>query len=129
MTPEKVFSFIDFKDLKVDVNTSFNVKFKEGAIGSFLILGEDPLWRMSMRIWGENGVIEMDENAELREGYVQFKGREGKEKIEYKNCQVNNPAEDLIECIRKGKQPETSFEVIEKTAYLSDEIYKNCLRV
>lgn len=50
-----------------------------------------------------------------------------KEKIEPVLPDVKNPVEDLIKCIKGEKEPETSFDVIEKTAFLSDEIFKNFL--
>ncbi|MCM8832542.1 MAG: Gfo/Idh/MocA family oxidoreductase [Candidatus Omnitrophica bacterium] len=122
-TPEKIASFIDFRGEKVDMNSAFIVKFKEGAIGSFGILAFDPSFREGLFIWDDrNNVLKLSTNEN---SYVQFKGEKEIKEIEFFEPEVKSPAEDLIECIKRGKKPHTDWEIVEKVSLLSDMVYKS----
>ncbi|MCM8809621.1 MAG: Gfo/Idh/MocA family oxidoreductase [Candidatus Omnitrophica bacterium] len=122
-TPEKIASFIDFRGEKVDMNSAFIVKFKEGAIGSFGILAFDPSFREGLFIWDDrNNVLKLSTNEN---SYVQFKGEKEIKEIEFFELEVKSPAEDLIECIKRGKKPYTDWEIVEKVSLLSDMVYKS----
>jgi predicted dehydrogenase len=123
LTPEKVASFIDFMGEKVDINSSFIVKFKEGAIGNFGILGIDPYWRESLYIWDENDnliFVSLSDNS-----YIHFNGENERKNIGDVELEVKSPAEDLIRCIKENKQPKTKWDIIEKVALLSDMVYNS----
>ena len=123
LTPDKVVSFIDFMGEKVDINSSFIVKFKEGAIGNFGVLGIDPFWRESLYIWDENDnliFISLSDNS-----YIHFYGEKERKNIEDIEVEVKNPSEDLIKCIKEKKQPKTTWDIIEKVALLSDMVYNS----
>jgi len=122
LTPKDVYAFIDYRGMKVDINTSFIVKFEEGPIGSFGILGIDPDFREALLIWGENGVIKI--SACRENSYLHLNGEKEPFPIEEVPSPVKNPAEDFIECIRGNRQPQTPFSVIEKVITLTDKIYK-----
>ncbi|MFN4227854.1 MAG: Gfo/Idh/MocA family protein [Candidatus Ratteibacteria bacterium] len=122
-TPQKVASFIDFKGEKVDMNSAFIVKFKEGAIGSFSILAFDPSFREGLFIWDDkNNVLKL---SATENSYVQFKGEKEIKNIEDLEPEVKSPAEDLIECIKRKKQPQTDWKIVENVALLSDLVYKS----
>ncbi|HOL35969.1 MAG TPA: Gfo/Idh/MocA family oxidoreductase [bacterium] len=123
LTPVKVASFIDYHGMKVDINTAFIVQFKEKAIGSFGILGIDPSFREALLIWGEKGVIKLSAYGE--NCYVHYYGKKEPQKLPEFAGKVKSPAQDLIECIKGNKQPQTPFSVIEKVALLSDKIYQS----
>ena len=122
LNPERVSAFIDFKGEKVDINTGFLVNFRENVIGSFAILGIDTGFREKMVIWGENGVMKISpsDNSFL----VHYKGEENPVKIPEEKIEVKNPSQDLIKCITSHKKPETSLDIVEKVALLSDKIYE-----
>jgi len=122
LTPEEVGGFIDFCGGKVDINSSFSVKFKEGVLGNFGILGFDPSFRELMMIWGEKGVIKL---SLFEEPYIHFNDKKEPEEISIVKPEVKTPIEDLIKCIREGKNPETDISVIEKVALLSDKVYES----
>ncbi|HOL66863.1 MAG TPA: Gfo/Idh/MocA family oxidoreductase [bacterium] len=121
LTPAKVFAFIDYHGMKVDINTAFTVSFKEKAIGSFGILGIDPGFREALLIWGEKGVVKVSAAGE--DCYVHYTGSPEPEPLPETKVEPDSPAEDLIWCLRGKKQPQTPFEVIEKVALLSDKVY------
>ncbi|MCM8785469.1 MAG: Gfo/Idh/MocA family oxidoreductase [Candidatus Omnitrophica bacterium] len=124
-TPEKIASFIDFRGEKVDMNSAFIVKFKEGAIGSFGILAFDPSFREGLFIWDDrNNVLKL---SATENSYVQFKGEKEIKDIEIFEPEAKSPAEDLIECIKGRKQPHTDWEIVENVALLSDMVYKSYL--
>ncbi|MCX7705321.1 MAG: Gfo/Idh/MocA family oxidoreductase [bacterium] len=123
LTPLKVASFIDYRGMKVDINTAFIVNFKEKVHGSFSILGIDPSFREALLIWGEKGVLKVSAYGE--NSYVHYYGNKEPEPIPEIKSKINSPAADFIECIRGEKQPQTPFEVIEKVALLSDKIYQS----
>lgn len=123
LTPSKVASFIDYHGMKVDVNTTFIVSFKEKVNGNFGILGIDPSFREALLIWGEKGVLKISLYGE--NSYVHYYGKKKPEPVPEIKSKISSPAEDLIECIKKKKQPQTPFEVIEKVALLSDKIYES----
>jgi len=123
LSPEKIASFIDFRGERVDINSAFIVKFREGAIGNFGILGYDPSWREGLYIWDENNnlvYVSLSDNS-----YVQFKGDKERKIINGIEIDVKNPCEDFIKCIKGEKQPHTNWEIIEKVAILSDMVYKS----
>jgi predicted dehydrogenase len=123
LTPDKIVGFIDFMDEKVDINSSFIVKFKEGAIGNFGILGIDPSWREALYIWDENDnlmFISLSENS-----YVEIYGEKERKNIEDIEIEVKNPSEDLIRCIKEKRQPKTTWDIIEKVALVSDMVYNS----
>lgn len=123
LTPEKIASFVDFRDEKIDMNSAFIVKFKEGAIGNFGILAFDPSFRESLFIWDDrNNVIKV---SAMENSYLQLKGEKIPKEIEPLNIDVENPVEDFIRCITEGKEPHTSWDIIEKVALLSDMVYKS----
>jgi len=122
LTPEKVGAFIDFCGEKVDINTSFSVKFKEGSLGSFGILGFDPSFRELMMIWGEKGVIKL---SLFENSYIYLNGKKEPEEIPVIKPKIKSPVEDLIKCVKDGKNPETDISVIEKVSLLSDKIYES----
>lgn len=119
---KEVYSYIDFKGEKVDINSNFLVKFKEEATANIGILGQDPSFRECLMIWGENGVIKLSlsENS-----YVHYNGEKEPKNIEYDYKGPECAADDLIRCIEKNKEPQTPWEVIEKTALLSDKVYES----
>ncbi|HOV21807.1 MAG TPA: Gfo/Idh/MocA family oxidoreductase [bacterium] len=123
LTPEKVGAFIEFFDKKVDINSSFTVKFKEGALGSFSILGIDPSYREALMIWGEKGLIKLSLFGE--NSYIHYNGEKEPKKISVSKPTIISPVDDLIKCIRENKEPETDISVIEKVALLSDKIYES----
>lgn len=123
LTPAKVASFIDYRKMKVDINTAFIVSFKENVNGSFGILGMDPSFREALLIWGEKGVIKVSAYGE--QSYVHYYGKKEPETIPEVHIETNSPAQDLIECIKGKKEPQTPFSVIEKVALLSDKIYQS----
>lgn len=123
LTPSDVYSFIDYRGMKVDINTSFIVKFKEGAIGNFGILGIDPGFREALLIWGEKGVIKVSSAGE--DFYIHINGEKSPSPIRKISPSVKTPAEDFIECIRKNKKPNTDFSVIEKVVRLTEMVYKS----
>jgi len=123
LSPLKVFSFIDYLNMKVDINSAFIVKFKEGPIGSFGILGIDPGFREALIIWGEKGVIKISASGE--NSYLHLNDEKEPKEIEKVLYDVKNPAEDFIKCIREKVQPKTPFKVVEKVALLSDKIYRS----
>ncbi|MCS7180220.1 MAG: Gfo/Idh/MocA family oxidoreductase, partial [bacterium] len=111
LTPEKIASFIDFRGEEVDMNSSFIVKFKEGAIGNFGILAFDPSFRESLFIWDEgNNVIKV---SATEKSYVQFKGEKETKDIEPFEIEVKSPVEDFLKCIIGEKQPQTDWNIIE----------------
>jgi len=122
LNPLEVYAHIDFKDVKVDINSNFIVKFKEGANASIGILGEDPSWRECMMIWGEDGVIKisLSENS-----YIHYKGKEKPEEIPSDYDGPSSPADDFIRCLKEGKEPQTDWHIIENTALLSDKVYES----
>ncbi|MCM8804789.1 MAG: Gfo/Idh/MocA family oxidoreductase [Candidatus Omnitrophica bacterium] len=124
LTPEKLCAFVDFREEKVDINSAFIVKFKEGAIGNFGILGYDPNWRENLYIWdNKNNLIFISLSEK---SYVQFYGEKERKNIEDIEIDVKSPAEDFIKCIKKEKEkPYTSWDIIEKVALLSDMVYES----
>lgn len=123
LTPESVGAFIDFCGEKVDINSAFIVRFQEGAIGNFGVLGYDPLWRESLFIWDDrNNVLSVSLSEKA---YVQFAGKEEREELNGIELEVKSPAEDLIRCIKEKKGPVTQWEIIENVALLSDAVYKS----
>ncbi|HXK45149.1 MAG TPA: Gfo/Idh/MocA family oxidoreductase [bacterium] len=123
LTPVQVASFIDYRGMKVDINTAFIVKFKEKTIGSFGILGIDPSFREALLIWGEKGVMKLSAYGE--NNYVHYYGEKEPQQLSESVSKIKSPAGDLIECIKGNKQPQTPFAVIEKVALLSDKIYQS----
>ncbi|MCM8759090.1 MAG: Gfo/Idh/MocA family oxidoreductase [Candidatus Omnitrophica bacterium] len=123
LTPTKVASFIDYRKMKVDINTAFIVNFKEKVIGSFGILGIDPSFREALLIWGEKGVIKVSGYGE--NSYVHYYGKKEPQPIPEVKSEAGSPAADLIACIKGKKKPQTPFEVVEKVALLSDKIYES----
>jgi len=123
LTPCEVSAFIDYKKMKVDINTAFIVKFKEKVIGSFGILGIDPSFREALLIWGEKGVIKVSAYGE--NSYVHYNGKQESKPLPLVSSDVKTPAEDFIKCIKKERKPQTPFSVIEKVALLSDKIYQS----
>ena len=75
-----------------------------------------------MVIWGENGVMEI--SASDNSFLVHYKGEENPVKIPEEKIEVKNPSQDLIKCITSQKKPETSLDIVEKVALLSDKIYE-----
>lgn len=122
LTPLTVSSFIDYRGMKIDVNTAFIVKFKEGCLANFGILGIDPGFREAMFIWGEKGMVKVSASAE--NSYVHYNGQAEPSDLTPVSSPVKSPAEDLIRCIQTGTKPATDFSVIEKVALLSDKIYQ-----
>jgi len=123
LSPEKVASFIDFRDEKVDINSAFIVKFKEGAIGNFGILGYDPFWRENLLIWDDRDnvlSVSLSDNS-----YVQFNGEKERKNLKGIEIPVKNPADDFIRCIKGNGKPHTDWEIIEKVCLLSDMVYKS----
>jgi len=123
LTPVEVGSFIDYHGMKVDINTCFIVKFKEGPIGNFGILGIDPNFREAMLIWGEKGVIKISAYGE--NSYIHLNGEKEPSALKSIKSDIKSPAEDFVKCILYGKKPQTPFSVIEKVALLSDKIYQS----
>ncbi|HOK56403.1 MAG TPA: Gfo/Idh/MocA family oxidoreductase [bacterium] len=122
LTPEKVASFIDFRGEKVDMNSAFIVKFKEGAIGNFGILAFDPSFRENLFIWDDkNNVLKV---SAMENSYAQFKGEKETKNIEGLEIDVKNPSEDLIKCIKKEKKTHTDWKIVENVSLLSDMVYK-----
>jgi predicted dehydrogenase len=123
LIPEKIASFIDWRGEKVDMNSAFIVKFKEGAIGNFGILAYDPSFRESLFIWDDkNNVLKI---SATEKSYVQFKGEKEQKELEGFEIEVKNPSEDLIKCIKENKEPVTAWEIVEKVSLLSDMVYKS----
>ncbi|MCM8818899.1 MAG: Gfo/Idh/MocA family oxidoreductase [Candidatus Omnitrophica bacterium] len=123
LTPAKVASFVDFRGEKVDINSAFIIKFKEGAIGNFSVLGYDPFWRENLLIWDDKNnllSVSLSENS-----YVQFKGEKERKILKGIEIDIKNPAEDFVKVIKDKKQPHTSWEIIEKVALVSDMVYKS----
>jgi len=125
LTPETVSAFIDFHGMKVDINTAFIVKFKEGVLGSFGILGIDPSFREALLIWGEKGVIKVSATGGEK-SYVHYNRKDEPSSLKDIPPEIKNSAEDFVHCILQGKEPQTPFSVIEKVALLSDKIYESC---
>ena len=75
-----------------------------------------------MMIWGEKGVIKL---SLFEESYIHFNDKKEPEKIPIVKPEVKTPIEDLIKCIKEGKNPETDISVIEKVALLSDKVYES----
>lgn len=123
LNPEKVSAFVDFRGEKVDINSSFIVKFKEGAIGNFGILGCDPSFRELLFIWDDKDnviCISLSDNS-----YVQFYGEKERKNIENIEIDVKSPSDDLIRCIKGKGKPHTDWNIVEKVALLSDMVYKS----
>ena len=58
------------------------------------------------------------------DSYVQLKDKDPSP-IPTTPLEVNNPTIDFVKCLLGEKHPETSLDVIEKVALLSDKIYES----
>jgi len=57
LEPKEVFAFVDKQELKVDIFSSFSIKFKNGALASIAISGDAPGWYENLSIWGSEGAL------------------------------------------------------------------------
>jgi len=57
LQPKEVFAFVDKQGLKVDIFSSFLVRFQNGTSASVAISGDAPGWYESLSIWGTRGAL------------------------------------------------------------------------
>jgi len=57
LEPKEVFAFVDNQGLKVDIFSSFSIKFENGALASVAISGDAPAWYENLSIWGSKGAL------------------------------------------------------------------------
>jgi len=91
LKPREVMAFVDNADLKVDVFSSFSIKFENGALASVAICGDMPArgMREGLAIWGTKGAL-----------YFQ----EGKLFHQFSNGDVKEPC-----CLPAPSDPDTNF--------------------
>ena len=58
--PEMVFSFLDYKDRKVDINSVTSVRFANGVMANITISGNSAVVQKHMAFIFEGGVVEID---------------------------------------------------------------------
>ncbi|WP_313996323.1 Gfo/Idh/MocA family oxidoreductase [uncultured Paenibacillus sp.] len=58
LEPESVSAFIDNRGTEVDIDSALTVRFREGAIGTFNVVGSASIgWHEDVSIHGEHGTV------------------------------------------------------------------------
>jgi len=120
LKPREVIAFVDNADLKVDIFSSFSVKFENGALASVAICGDMPAcgMREGLAIWGTKGALFFQE----RKLFHQFSNGDVKE-----SCCLpafSDPDTNFIRAIFVKERIESPGECGLKVAEFTSAIYK-----
>lgn len=118
LTAERVYSFIENKGEKVDINSAISLKFSNGALGNISVIGDDHHhWELS--IWGSQG------NLFLRNNKVYVQDKEGNILKPQNLPPASNPDTNFIEAIFEGKEIISPPEDALKVTILTQAIYRS----
>ncbi len=119
---KEVFALLDFKRLKVDVNSAVTIRFNNGVIGNISIEGNDPAgFRENLYIYGEKGVIALG----YKDGWYSFFQLRGERATSFPRTSSSTPDKNFINAILGKEKLATEPEIGLKVAELSESIYKS----
>lgn len=106
LKPSEVFAQMDYKDQKVDINTSLSIRFSNGALASVSILGDAPCFEEYHAIYGTKGAILYD-NGKVR--VLDAEGTFSKTPLKT-SFKPNNPDRNFVMSILGLETPESPGE-------------------
>lgn len=106
LRPSEVFARMDYKGLKVDINSSLIIRFSNGALASVSILGDAPCWEEHHAIYCTKGAIVHD-NGRIR--VIDSEGTFSTTPLKTP-FKPNNPDRNLVMSILGLERPESPGE-------------------
>jgi len=118
LTPERVYSFLENKGEKVDINSAISIRFNNSALGSISVIGDDHHhWELS--IWGSRG------NLFLRDNKVYVQDKEGAILKPQSLPPASDPDTNFIEAILEDKEVISPPKDALKVTILTQAIYQS----
>ncbi len=118
LVPEKVYSLLENKGEKVDINSAISIRFSNGALGNISVIGDDHHhWELS--IWGSQC------NLFLRDNKVYVQNKEGAILKPQSLPPASNPDTNFIEAILEDKEVISPSEDALKVTVLTQAIYQS----
>jgi predicted dehydrogenase len=103
-SPAVVSAFCDNKGTEVDINSTLSVRFKNGAMASFAIIGDGMSWHEEITVWCENMAFF------VRDGKLTTVDR-AKNKMKAEHLSGGNtPDQNFIDAIQGRAECESPFE-------------------
>lgn len=94
LVPAEVFAYIDNLDTEVDILTAMSVKFDNGALATFSVVGHSTLWWEDVSIWGDQGAFF------IRNGGAFFMNKKGETtELTGKIKDAGNPDANFVDAI------------------------------
>jgi predicted dehydrogenase len=117
LVPKEVSAFIENFTVEVDINSSVSVRFTNGAVGNFSVIGDCPGWWEDLTYVGKEGALFM-RNGQLTE---RLRSNGGKDSVPSKEDMPKdtNPDRNFVDSILGKDEPrvpaECGLRVIELT--------------
>jgi predicted dehydrogenase len=112
----EVQAFVENFDSEVDINSALTLKFRNGALGNFSIVGNSPVGGMweDITIWGTKGVVY------IRNGKITYKAADADEAVEPEGLpEASTPDRNFFDAVLGRDEvqvpPECGLRVIELT--------------
>ena len=114
LTAEGVYADIQNYDTEVDIDSSVNIHFTNGALGTISIVGNSPMWWEEFSVWGSKGAILYRNGTILQRAFGESEMKEAKDLPE-----SSTPDRNFVDTILGRDQvrvpPECGLRVIELT--------------
>jgi len=118
LVPEKVYSLLENKGEKVDINSAISIRFNNSVLGSISVIGDDHHhWELS--IWGSQG------NLFLRDNKVYIQNKEGAILKPQNLPSASDPDTNFIRAILEDKEVISPPEDALKVTILTQAIYQS----
>lgn len=118
-TPKTVAAFCDNKGTEVDINSTLSVKFNEGGMASFAIIGDGMSWHEEITVWCEN------EAYFIRDGKLTIVDRaRNKMKAEHLSG-GSTPDQNFVDAIMGKAECESPFECGLEVIRLTEAAWKS----
>lgn len=118
---ESVSAFLDYSSTPVEINSTVNVRFHGGALGSLAIMGDAPTWKEEVTIWCENGAIF------VREDQAEEVMNSGERRILSVQQSESTSHQNFADAILRGAPVESPFECGLSVLELTEGAYRSGL--
>ena len=107
LTPEAVSASMNFldDDQRVDGRTNLTIRFTNGATASFSLSGETPCMREHVRMWDEQGAIELNSKDWEPSEYVEIDADSAEYRPRLSRTDRRTKVEAFVDAVRTGEEP------------------------
>ena len=102
--PVSVAAHTDYRGTPVDINSTLNVRFACGALGSVSVVGDAHRWHEDFTVWCEK------ESYFLRDGKLTIVGEDGERREEPTDAASSSPDRNFVDAILGRAEVGSTFE-------------------